>query len=137
MSHSSSWALQEAIHQHLASDSGLVGLLGGPRIYDHVPRNSSYPLLTFGQSVAREWATGTEDGEEHILTLHVWSDGGSRKQAHEIMHAVKRALNDASLPLVDHRLVDIRHEFSDARPEPDRKTYHGVVRYRAVTEPVD
>ena len=137
MPHSSAWALQEAIHQHLAEDSGLLGLLGGARIYDHVPRNTAYPILTFGQSVARDWTTGTEDGEEHILTLHVWSEGGSRQQAHEIMGAVRRALNDAPLALTDHRLVDIRHEFSEARPEADRESYHGIVRYRAVTEPVN
>ena len=137
MPHSSAWALQEAIHQRLTADATLTNLLGGPRIYDHVPRNTAYPILTFGQSVAREWATGTEDGEEHILTLHVWSEGGSRQQAHDIMGAVKSALSQAVLPLSDHRLVDIRHEFSEARPEPDRETYHGIVRYRAVTEPVN
>ena len=137
MPQSSAWSLQTAIHQRLASDAIVTGLLGGQRIYDHVPRNAPYPLLTFGQSVAREWATGTEDGEEHVLTLHVWSEGGSRQQAHDIMGAVRRALNDAALPLADHRLVDIRHEFSEARPEADRETYHGIVRYRAVTEPVN
>ena len=137
MPNSSSWALQAAIHDHLSADAGLIGLLGGPRIYDQVPRNSPYPLLTFGQSIAREWATDTDDGEEHILTLHVWSEGGSRQQTHDIRGAVKRALNGAALPLADHRLVDIRHEFSDARPETDRDVYHGIVRYRAATEPVN
>ena len=136
MSQSSAWALQEAIHQRLTGDTNLLGLLGGPRIYDHVPRNAAYPILTFGQSVAREWATGTEDGEEHVLTLHVWSEGGSRQQAHEIMSAVRRALNEMAVPLSDHRLVNIRHEFSEARREADRETYHGIVRYRAVTEPL-
>ena len=135
MPHSSAWALQDAVHQRLTEDVGLVSLLGGPRIYDHVPRNTPYPIVTYGQSVAREWTTGTEDGEEHILTLHVWSEGGSRRQAHDIMAAVKRALGEAALPLTGHRLVDIRHEFSEARPEADRETYHGIVRYRAVTEP--
>lgn len=137
MPHSSAWALQVAIHQRLSADASLLGLLGGPRIYDHVPRNTAYPIVTFGQSVAREWATGTEDGEEHILTLHVWSEGGSREQAHSIMGALKRVLGGAALPLNDHRLVDIRHEFSEARPEADRESYHGIVRYRAVTEPVN
>ena len=134
---SSAWSLQTAIQARLAGDAGLLGLLGGPRIYDHVPRNGAYPLLVFGQSVAREWATGTEDGEEHVLTLHVWSEGGSRQQAHEIMSAVRRVLNGAALPLADHRLVNLRHEFSEARPEADRETYHGIVRYRAITEPVN
>jgi hypothetical protein len=37
--------------------------------------------------------------------------------------------------LVDHELVNLRHEFSEARPDPDGDTFHGIVRYRAVTEP--
>lgn len=132
---SSAWSLQQAIHQHLSADTDLNALLAG-RIYDHVPRDATYPVLTFGQSIARDWATGSEDGEEHVVTLHVWSDGGSRRQAHDIMSAVRRALNAAALTLTDHRLVNIRHEFSEARPETDREAYHGIVRYRAVTEPL-
>lgn len=135
MPQSPAWALQEAIHQHLTADTTVIGLLGGARIFDHVPRNPTYPIVTFGQSLARDWSTGTDDGEEHILTLHVWSEGGSRQQTHEIMGALRQSLNTASLVLTDHRLVAIRHEFSEARPEADRETYHGIVRYRAVTEP--
>jgi hypothetical protein len=44
-------------------------------------------------------------------------------------------LHDQPLTLVDHDLVNLRHEFSEARPDPDGDTYHGIVRYRAVTEP--
>ena len=35
----------------------------------------------------------------------------------------------------DHHLVNLRHEFSEARLDPDGDTFHGIVRYRAVTEP--
>ena len=45
------------------------------------------------------------------------------------------ALHDQPLMLVDHELVNLRHEFSEARPDPDGDTFHGIVRYRAVTEP--
>jgi hypothetical protein len=137
MPQSSSWALHQSIYQRLAADAGVVMLLGGTRIYDHVPRNASYPYVTFGQSIAREYGTAIDDGEEHILTLHVWSDGGSRGQAHEIMGAVRRALHDEPLSLTDHRLVNISQEFADARREPERETYHGIIRYRAVTEPAN
>jgi hypothetical protein len=44
-------------------------------------------------------------------------------------------LHDQPLTLVDHDLVNLRHEFSEARPDPDGDTYRGIVRYRAVTEP--
>ena len=134
---SAGWALQVAIHAALSADSGLLAHLGGARIYDHVPRNAAYPFVTFGQTIARDWTTGTEDGLEHTLTLHVWSIGGSRRETHDIMDAVRNVLEDATLALSDHRLVQIRHEYSDARPDPDREAYHGILRYRAVTEPLN
>ena len=37
--------------------------------------------------------------------------------------------------LPDHHLVNLRHELSEARLDPDGDTFHGIVRYRAVTEP--
>jgi len=88
-----------------------------------------------GQTELRDWSTGTEDGAEHLLTLHVWSRTGVKKQVHDIIEAIKSTLHDQPLTLVDHELVNLRHEFSEARPDPDGYTFHGIVRYRAVTEP--
>jgi hypothetical protein len=48
---------------------------------------------------------------------------------------VRTALHDQALSLAGHRLVNLRHELSEARREPDGDTTHGIVRYRAVTEP--
>jgi hypothetical protein len=53
----------------------------------------------------------------------------------EIVEAIKAVLHDQPLMLPDHQLVNLRHEFSEARLDPDGDTFHGVVRYRAVTEP--
>lgn len=133
---SASWSLQQSIYSALASDPGLLSLLGGPRIYDDVPQKAEFPYLTLGQSVVRDWSTGTEPGAEHLLTLHVWSRADGRRQTHEIMSALAAALHDRDLTLDGHALVNLRHEFSDARREPDGETYHGLVRMRAVTEPV-
>jgi hypothetical protein len=130
------WALQQSIFAKLSTDPVVVGLLGGPNIYDDVPQAADFPYLTFGQTVERDWSTGSEDGSEHVLTLHVWSRTGGRKQACDIMSAVRAALNDGALLLNGHRLVNLRHEFSEARRDPDGDIYHGIVRYRAVTEPL-
>ena len=37
--------------------------------------------------------------------------------------------------LTGHRLINLRHEFSEARRDPDGETTHGIARFRAVTEP--
>jgi len=133
---SSGWALQRSIYAALVNDTPIVSLLGGTRVYDDVPQGAAFPYLTFGQSTLRDWSTGSDDGDEHLLTLHVWSRSAGRKQTHEIMSALREALHDRPLTLDGHRLISIRHEFSEARRDPDGDTYHGIVRYRAVTEPV-
>ncbi len=48
---------------------------------------------------------------------------------------MRAALNDQQLSLDGHRLVNLRHELSEARRDPDGETYHGIARFRAVTEP--
>jgi hypothetical protein len=129
-----SWALQRGVYQALAGSSDLTTLLGA-RIYDDAPQAAAFPFVTLGQSVIRDWSTGTEDGAEHNLTLHVWSRGGGKKETLEIIQTIKAVLHDQPLLLADHHLINLRHEFSEARLDPDGDTLHGIVRYRAVTEP--
>jgi hypothetical protein len=133
---SAGWELQKSVHAALVSHAPLTSLLGGPRVYDDVPRGADYPYLTIGESTLRDWSTGSEEGHEHILTLHVWSRAAGRAETHEIMGVLRSAMHEAALTVSGHRLVNFRHELSDARREADGETYHGVVRYRAVTEPV-
>jgi Protein of unknown function (DUF3168) len=135
MAEVATWALQRGVYQALAGSSDLTALLGGTRIYDDAPQAAPYPFVTLGQSVIRDWSTGTEDGAEHNLTLHVWSRSGGKKQVHQIIEAIKEVLHDQPVTLADHHLINLRHEFSEARPDPDGDTFHGIVRYRAVTEP--
>ena len=130
-----SWALQRSIYQALANSLELVSLLGGVRVYDDPPQSAPYPFITLGQSVIRDWSTGSEKGAEHGLTLHVWSRSGGKQEMQQIVEAVRKALHDKPLTLQDHYLINLRHKFSEARLDPDGDTFHGVVRYRAVTEP--
>lgn len=136
MTEAAGWSIQQGVYQALASASGLTALLGGARIYDDPPQAASFPFVSIGQSVLSDWSTGTEEGAEHLLTLHVWSRTGGKKELHEIIEAIKDALHDQPLTLIDHHLVNLRHESSEARQDPDGDTFHGIVRYRAVTEPL-
>ena len=44
-------------------------------------------------------------------------------------------LDDAPLTLAEHRLVNLRFAVADLRREADGRTYHALVRFRAMTEP--
>ena len=128
-------ALQTAIFSALAADPALAAIAGPPRIYDDVPQDAAFPYLSFGASIDRDWSTSTEPGEEHLFTLHVWSRARGRREVFAILAALRAALHDRALALTGFRLVNLREEFAEARPDPDSDTYHGVLRLRAVTEP--
>jgi len=129
-------ALRAAVHDALTADSALAALLGGPKIYDEPPRPAVFPYVTLGETRIADFSTGSEAGEEHQLTLHAWSRQGGHREAHMIAGALLQALDDAPLRLVDHRLVNFRFAVADVRREADGRTYHALVRFRAVTEPI-
>jgi Protein of unknown function (DUF3168) len=130
-------ALRAAIHDALVADGPLTAALGGPKIYDEPPTGVAFPYVTLGEARIADWSTGTEGGEEHQLTLHVWSRQGGHKEAHVVAGALLQALDDADLTLDQHRLINLRFALADVRREADGRTYHALVRFRAVTEPGD
>ncbi|MBL8564741.1 MAG: DUF3168 domain-containing protein [Hyphomicrobiaceae bacterium] len=128
--------LQRSLYLLLKGDATLTAALGGPRVYDDVPQRAELPYVTFGQSLVRDWSTGSEPGHEHLVTLHVWSRAPGRKKVHEIIDVLVALLHDRKPELEFHQIVNLRHELSEARRDSDGETYHGIVRYRVVTEPV-
>jgi len=128
-------ALRAAIHDALSTDAALTNILGGPKIYDEPPRSAAFPYVTLGEARIADFSAGSEPGEEHLLTLHAWSRQGGHREAHTIAGALLQALDDAPLALADHRLINFRFSVADVRREADGRTYHALVRFRAVTEP--
>lgn len=131
---SASWALQKAVHVALTNSAALTVLTDGIRVYDEVPRNATYPYVTHGESVVRDWSTSTDDGHEHSISVHVWSQGAGRKQAHELLGIIEQTLDGQALPLDGHRLITLQHEHSEVRRESDGETWRGLLRLRATTE---
>jgi hypothetical protein len=132
---SASAALRAAIHDALVADGAVSALLGGPKIYDELPHAPTFPYVTLGETRVTDFSTGTEPGQEHQITLHAWSRQGGHREAHMISGALLQALDDAPLSLTDHRLVNLRFATADVRREADGRTYHALVRFRAMTEP--
>ena len=128
------FALQTAVYTALTGDAALVAALGGTKIYDHVPRRVLPPYVAIASSVAQDWSTGTDAGDDHTLTLQVWSDLAGRAEAERIMGLVAAALHDRPLTLAGVRLVNLRHERSEARRLSEGDRFHGVMRFRAKTE---
>lgn len=132
----SSLALQQAIVAVLSSDDSLLAAIGGPRIYDDTPQPPVFPYVTIGQTTVRAADGDLAPADEHIFTLHVWSRAKGRREALAIIGELCRILHDRPLTLLDHRLINLRHDFSEARRDRDGDTIHGIARFRALTEPV-
>jgi len=131
----SSWALQREVYATLANDTAVAALLGGARIFDDVPQDTPFPFITLGTASVSDWSTGTESGLEHRLDVHVWSRYAGKRQAYEVIDAVRAVLHDAALSLNGAQLVNLRCQSFEVRRDDDGETYHGVARFRAVTEP--
>jgi hypothetical protein len=129
-------ALRAAVHASLNADAPLVALLGGAKVYDEPPKGASFPYVTLGEMRVRDASTGDDRLEEHQLTLHAWSRQGGHREAHLVTGALLTALDDAALAPDGYALVNLRFALADIRREADGRTYHALVRFRAVTEPL-
>ncbi|WP_454915809.1 DUF3168 domain-containing protein [Xanthobacter sediminis] len=129
-------SLRKAVHGALAADGPLLALLGGARVYDVPPKDAVFPFVALGEAVVSDWSTATEAGAEHALTLHAFSRSGGRDEAFALAAAVQEALHDAPLALQGHKLANLRATTAEVVREKDGRTFHALVRFRAVTEPL-
>jgi HK97 family phage portal protein len=97
-------------------------------------KRAAVGYVTLGETSAADWSTSTEDGTEHRLTLHAWSRTGGKAECWSILDALRDTLHDAMLSPEGQALVNLRFERAAVSLDPDRRTWHGIARFRAVTE---
>jgi hypothetical protein len=128
-------ALRRAILDVASVDTELMSLMGGTlRLYDEPPRNVEPVYALFGDVTAQDWSTDTDRGHEQDLTLVVWSERGSTRNGLAAAERFAALLDDASLDLDAHRLVNLRvTEIASAR-DKDTQLSRVTLRLRAITE---
>ena len=132
---SASLVLQEAINAALGADAQIKALIGDPaRIFDDVPRDATFPYLTIGEGTETDWGTSSDDGTEHRVVIHGWSRYAGRREVKQVMQRVRTVLHDAALTLVGYRLINLRCETIEFSRATDGRSYHGLMRLRAVVE---
>ncbi len=129
-------ALQQAVFALLSADAGLAALLGGARIYDHVPRATDAPYVHLGEIAVRDNSTATEAGAEIVFAIVAWSREPGRGQALAIAEAVIALLHDQPLALDGHQLVNLRHTATQTSRGDATSGRRALMRFRAVTEPI-
>ena len=131
-------ALQQALLTKLKENADLAVLLGNPpRVYDEPPADLVYPYVSLGRSETRPWGGLDGEGLEHVLSLTVVSVFGGSEEAKAVMALVRLSLHGTALSLDGHRLINLRVTYADLFKAADWRSTYGVLRLRAVTEPLN
>ncbi|MGO4525590.1 DUF3168 domain-containing protein [Microvirga sp. 2MCAF35] len=130
-------ALRRAIIDAAASDTELRALMGGAlRLYDEPPRGAEPVYALFSDVRATDWSTDHDRGHEQNLGIVVWSERGGARTALAVAERFDAILDDASLPLDGHRLVNLRMTELSSERDKDTGLTRVSLRLRAVTEVV-
>jgi uncharacterized protein DUF3168 len=128
-------ALRRAILDAASLDADLRSLMGGSlRLYDEPPRGAEPVYALFGDVKAEDSSTDLDRGHAQSVDLVIWSENGGARTALMVADRFFAILDDASLPLQGHRLVNLRvTELVSAR-DKDSGLTRVTLSLRAVTE---
>lgn len=128
-------ALQKAIWEALGTDAALTALIGAGKVFDRVPAHTPFPYVSFGRTSVADWGTDTEEGAEHLVTLHAWSKDKGRASVLAVLERVRARLLEGVEP-AGHHLVNLAFLSMEAAFEDEAGVEHGTLTLRAVTEAV-
>lgn len=129
-------ALRKAILAHLTADAAFVATIGGAKVFDEAPRNVEPPYVVFADAQMRDWSAQLSRGAEQFLALSVFSTQRGAREALDIAQKVVDLLDEASLVLQDHALVDLRFVAIETKREHNGRFARVNLRFRATTESV-
>jgi len=128
------WELQTAIFNALNTDTALLARVSG--VFDKVPSGTAFPYVVIGDSKAKDWSSKTFNGQEHTFQVEVFSQTGGRMEMKEVMALAYDAILGQTLTVAGNELVNLLHTDSDDVLDKDGITYHGTLRFRAVTKQI-
>lgn len=129
MSSLATYPLLEAIYTRL-----VAGLAPTP-VYNHVPQGTSPPYVTLAEPTSAIDDTKTDDGQDHVVTVQVFSTYRGEREALLIGSAIYGLLNEQTLTLSGHDNWSLRFENQIALPEPDGLSTRVVLKFRVRTTP--
>jgi hypothetical protein len=142
-------AIKQAVYDLLRADAGVASVLAEdpdagspsrPAVFDHVPQRSKpetasfFPYVVIGEVVIGEFDTDDIDGQETVLTLHVWDRYRGRKRVLQALDAIYDALHNADFSISGQHLVYCYFDFAEVLEEDGPTSQHAVTRFRIVTQ---
>lgn len=111
-----------------------VSAIASDRVYDRVPQRVQYPCLQVRDIQVLNDDAECVDGFEIFADVHVWSRAYGTPETRRLCSAAHTAIHNATLPLANFSLVEIRHESTRVLDDPDGETSHGIVTFRALVD---
>lgn len=109
----------------------------GLAVYDDPGENLAFPYLTIGDSNVLEDPTKTDNADEHIETVNVWSRARGFKECKDIAAAAVSSFSGYSFSAVTgYKIRFLGVESCTFLRDPDGLTRHGVIRlkFKAIQE---
>ena len=110
----------------------LTAALAPVPVFDGAPAGQSYPYATIGDVSASAGPLVDVETEEHLVTVHVWSDQGGYAETNTLLASIKTALHDRPLTVAGFEPVRPVYRSSTAFTPPDGVIRHGVIQFRAL-----
>ena len=130
-------ALIRGVFDHLAADASVRAVLGHPaRISADPPADPLFPFLCLGPVDTRPADSASCPAHEHAVTLHAYGRDQGRAEVLALIAVLRDALRGAALTLTGHRLVLLIPTYADVLRAADGRTVLGLLRLRAITEPL-
>ena len=131
--------LQGAIVARLKATAVLTAIVG-QRIYDDVPVDAhgnvtaTFPYVAFGPEQVLPDEYECIPGSEIFVRIDAWSRAAGFPEVKKIAGAIRKALHNYDLPLLENALVSFEFYRRQIERAPDGKTSQAIVTFRAVVE---
>lgn len=141
-------AILQTLYSVLTTDATLRGLLADdffeaspsmPAVYSKVPQpplpenEQFFPYILIGDDVATAYDMDDTNGEDTIVTLHVFDWRRTRLRAKQVRDAVKLLLHNSRLSIPGTNFIFCFFESSTTVPDPEPMVQHETIRFRIVT----
>lgn len=125
--------LQKAVIAKLLQSGPLMALVQD-RVFDDVPPVAGFPRITYGDEDVS--ADDFDCVVSHVvfLPIHIWSTKIGKPECKEIAGMVRNILHEEELSLDGFALLSLHHDTTRYLRDPDGKTNHGIVTFRAMID---
>jgi hypothetical protein len=118
----------------LKADATVQAALGAdPRVFDDFPAGAAFPYAVVQAGETRPADSADISALEHDVTIEVSSRHGGKREALDVLAALRGAFDGADLAISGRHLVLLR-VLSAQATRADAQTMRGTIRLRAITE---